>query len=197
MSVKLPRTVKIVWLLVLQSQHGAPDGLLLRSPWIVCGECTTGRVLQSMVMDTETVTFVARSCAFRFAHVGLAVWCHFSCCVTYRSGNTPLLFGPGCHVIHDANFHPLRQADCVSINSPQIDHGTIHILRIPVGKIAKVWSGPTPCLLYARGDGRPYVVNDPLFRLEDYAGNSCYTCCNFVPCLVVMFSVLTRLCCLP
>jgi hypothetical protein len=45
-----------------------------------------------------------------------------------------------------------------------IHHGTIHIIRVPVGKIAKIWLNNKPILLEASPD--PYIYNDALFRIE-------------------------------
>lgn len=42
--------------------------------------------------------------------------------------------------------------------------GSLHMLQVPKGKIATVWSGSKPLLLYHRS--RPYIVLDNLFRLE-------------------------------
>jgi regulator of protease activity HflC (stomatin/prohibitin superfamily) len=88
------------------------------------------------------------------------------------SGNIPKILGSGYHVIHDINFKFRGEADLVDISAQQIQHGTIHILRVPVGQIAKVWVGTTPYLIYARADGRPYVVNNPLFRFDAFCSQT-------------------------
>lgn len=48
---------------------------------------------------------------------------------------------------------------------PYIKHGTQHIIRVPDGKIAKVWIGSEARLLEASKD--PYKFDDPSFRLEE------------------------------
>jgi len=92
-------------------------------------------------------------------------------------GQIPKLLDAGTHVIHDVTFRLAldersnEPVSCfVDVSSPEIRHGTIHLLRIPVNSLAKVWvNATTPSLLYSRGDGRPYVVNNPLFRIDGYA----------------------------
>ena len=87
--------------------------------------------------------------------------------VKAMSGNKPLLFGPGPHVIHDPNlqftdaeYDPGK--DQIDILAPYINHHTIHILRVTAGKVAAIWIGNDPLLLPARPE--PYVFNDPLFK---------------------------------
>lgn len=61
--------------------------------------------------------------------------------------------------------HPVFQFDqpMVNMNSDYIHHGTFHILRIPEGRIAKVWFGNRPQLLESKPE--PYIFNDPQFNL--------------------------------
>ncbi len=88
--------------------------------------------------------------------------------VKAMSGNKPLLYGPGPHVIHDPNlqftngleYDPAK--DQIDMMSPYINHHTIHIIRVPAGKVAAIWIGNDPLLLPARPE--PYVFNDALFK---------------------------------
>ncbi len=60
------------------------------------------------------------------------------------------------------SFNPVNDfADC---GAPYIRNGSLHVLQVPKGKIATVWVGPKPVLVYHRNE--PYVVLDNLFRLE-------------------------------
>jgi hypothetical protein len=89
--------------------------------------------------------------------------------------NEAVLLGEGSHVIRDATFR-LEKKDreyvLVDQTSPIIQHGTITILQIPKGKIAKIWNGTQPILLESREE--PYVFNSPKIRIEpfkvEYAG---------------------------
>ncbi len=80
------------------------------------------------------------------------------------SGNTPMIFAPGSHVVHDQNFKFNPQNGLVPQSDMHISHGTINIIRVPAGKIAKVWIGTTPLLLESRDE--PYVFNNALFKIE-------------------------------
>ena len=78
-------------------------------------------------------------------------------------GLTPVIFGEGTHVIHDANFQPFTQANLIDMSSEYIRHGTYHIFRVPTGHLAKITIGSTPYVLTARKN--PYVFNNPVFQL--------------------------------
>lgn len=52
---------------------------------------------------------------------------------------------------------------------PYIQHATINILRVPAGKVAKVWVGTMPYLYESRRD--PYVVVDAQFMLAALASS--------------------------
>lgn len=80
-----------------------------------------------------------------------------------KSGNNYLLYGEGCHVIHDPAFSFNPELNFISQAKNVIQHGTINILYVPAGKIAKIWIGSEPYLLEARK--KPYVFNHPLFKL--------------------------------
>lgn len=45
-----------------------------------------------------------------------------------------------------------------------VNHGTIHILLIPQGKVAKVWFGTKPVILESKSE--PYIFDDPNFKLS-------------------------------
>lgn len=79
------------------------------------------------------------------------------------SGNVPLIFNTGPHVVHDANFKFDPKNGLVNQSNPYINHGSIHILRVPAGMLAKIWIGATPHLLDSREE--PYIFDTPLFNL--------------------------------
>lgn len=80
-------------------------------------------------------------------------------------GNTqPIFLGAGPHVIRHPNFRLDAQTPLVNIGDAFIQHGNYKILRIPKGKIAKIWLGATPMLL--ESSEQPYVFNDPTFRID-------------------------------
>jgi len=78
------------------------------------------------------------------------------------SGNIPLLFGSGPHVIHDANLKKIKDTDLVDINSEYIHHGTYHILRVYPGHCQKIWIDSTPYFLTPQNT--PYVFNHAVFQ---------------------------------
>lgn len=81
------------------------------------------------------------------------------------SGNKPLIYGEGCHVIHDANLKADINTDIqfVSQADPYIRHSTIHFLRVPIGKYANIKIGAKFYILQGRES--PYIFNDPLFAI--------------------------------
>eukprot|EP01120_Amphizonella_sp_Union-15-10_P013322 TRINITY_DN6164_c0_g1_i1.p1 TRINITY_DN6164_c0_g1~~TRINITY_DN6164_c0_g1_i1.p1 ORF type:complete len:574 (+),score=133.17 TRINITY_DN6164_c0_g1_i1:43-1722(+) len=79
-------------------------------------------------------------------------------------GSQPVFLGEGPHVIRHPNFRLEFTDSLVDLATDYIEHGTYHILRIPRGKIAKIWIGPKPYLLDSKI--KPYIFNDPLFHLE-------------------------------
>jgi len=88
------------------------------------------------------------------------------------SQNKPVLYGEGPHVILDSTFRFDSQTGFVNQLEPYIQHQTLHILRVPSGKLAKVWLGSLPKIIESRSE--PYVYNDPQFRLvirEDKAND--------------------------
>jgi len=79
------------------------------------------------------------------------------------SKNRPVLYGEGPHVIIDPTFEFDSHTGFLNQQEPYIQHSTINILRIPAGKVAKVWIGTVPKLLESRRD--PYVIVDSQFQL--------------------------------
>lgn len=77
------------------------------------------------------------------------------------SGLVPKIYGTGPHVIHDPNFRFDVETGFVDQNSKYICHGSIHIVRVPAGFVAKIWLGAQPHLLEYRET--PYVFNSGLF----------------------------------
>jgi len=95
--------------------------------------------------------------------------------VKASSGNTQQIYGQGCHVIIDANFKLANQSladSMVEQSQPYIHHGTIHILRIPTNKYAKISIGADAYILPGRQ--QPYVFNDPLFKLAPKSDNTIF-----------------------
>lgn len=80
------------------------------------------------------------------------------------SGIRPLIFGVGPHVIHDPNFTFDEEKGLQKQSLNHIVHGSIHILRIPAGCVAKIWIGNRPVLLESREEA--YVFDSPLFQLS-------------------------------
>ncbi|EGC35741.1 prohibitin domain-containing protein [Dictyostelium purpureum] len=79
------------------------------------------------------------------------------------SKNRPVIYGEGPHVIIDPTFQFDERTGFVNQQEPFVSHSTIHILRIPAGKIAKVWVGTQPKILESRRE--PYIFDDPQFKL--------------------------------
>jgi hypothetical protein len=50
------------------------------------------------------------------------------------SANKPLLLGEGTHIIHDNTF---RYVDQVDQSQPFVEHGSLFILRVPAGQVAR------------------------------------------------------------
>jgi hypothetical protein len=63
------------------------------------------------------------------------------------SKNHPVLYSEGPHVILDSTFKFDESDGFVSQIEPYIQHSTIHILRVPAGRVARVWIGTEPRLL--------------------------------------------------
>eukprot|EP01133_Synstelium_polycarpum_P010734 gene10734-12493_t len=84
------------------------------------------------------------------------------------SKNRPVMYGEGPHVVIDPTFEFDSSTGFVNQNEPVIEHQTINILRVPAGKIAKVWIGTMPYILESRRD--PYVYVDAQFKLVSPEG---------------------------
>ena len=85
------------------------------------------------------------------------------------SGNTPRLLNEGSHVVRDSLFRagtPLL----VKRSEQVIEHGTIHIIRVPQGSIGKVLIDSKPFLLPYRK--APYAFYTPFFKFEGFVQES-------------------------
>jgi regulator of protease activity HflC (stomatin/prohibitin superfamily) len=80
------------------------------------------------------------------------------------SDNKPILYGQGTHVIHSATFKFIEE-DIVKQSKNYIEHGTIHILRVPAGYLAKIRLNNVPYILPAQKT--PYIFNHPAFDMEN------------------------------
>lgn len=87
------------------------------------------------------------------------------------------MYGEGPHVIIDATFEFDPDTGFVNQQDPYIQHATINILRIPAGKVAKIWIGTMPYLYESRRD--PYVVVDAQFALASLGGSDSLTQTGF------------------
>lgn len=77
----------------------------------------------------------------------------------------PRLLAPQAdpYLFFDANFKLFNPAtDYADISDAYINHGQIHVIRVPVGKIAKVTINGTPHLLMPQKEA--YVFDDPTFQ---------------------------------
>ncbi len=81
------------------------------------------------------------------------------------SGNTPLLLNEGYHVILDNLF---REEKPMLINRSDqvIEHGIVHIIRVPQGSLGKVLINSKPYLLPYRK--LPYSFNTPFFKFHGF-----------------------------
>ena len=88
------------------------------------------------------------------------------------SGNEPKLFGEGCHVIHDTLFRADTNGEnlLVDVSSQHISHGTIHIVRVPLGSLGKVMIDSKPVLLPYRSE--PYGFYTAFLKFEGFAKQS-------------------------
>jgi regulator of protease activity HflC (stomatin/prohibitin superfamily) len=86
------------------------------------------------------------------------------------SKNHPVLYGEGPHVIIDPTFNFNENDGFVSQIEPYIQHATIHVLRVPAGKVARAWVGTEPRILESRRE--PYVFVDSQFKLLTHDSRS-------------------------
>jgi hypothetical protein len=68
------------------------------------------------------------------------------------------------------NMQNFQFAGFVSQATPHIDHGNIHIIRVPQGQYAKVVVGGEAQLLKSRAE--PYVFNTPYFTWKDFVSQT-------------------------
>lgn len=68
----------------------------------------------------------------------------------------------------------LKYEGIVPESSSNIDFGTLHLIRVPAGSVARVWIGSKPLLLEYRDE--PYFFDDPLFRSHE--GGSVFVSAN-------------------
>lgn len=84
-------------------------------------------------------------------------------------GNTQaVLLGQGPHVIHHPNFR-LEKNPLITLTDNYIQHGNLHIVRVPRGKLAAIWLGAKPMLLESQEE--PYVFDDPTFSISTFNEN--------------------------
>nr|AAB66554.1 vacuolin B [Dictyostelium discoideum] len=84
--------------------------------------------------------------------------------------NRPIIYGEGPHVIIDPTFEFDERYGFVNQQEPFINHSTINILRVPSGKVAKVWIGTQPLILESRRE--PYVFVDAQFKMVEDTSES-------------------------
>src|SRR3990167_1311421 len=86
----------------------------------------------------------------------------------WEDNNTPIFLGEGTHFIKNPNFRletpNNAAANLVSIAELYIRHGNYHVVRVPQGKLLKIWINNEAHLLEPQA--QPYVFNDPTFRLD-------------------------------
>src|SRR5579885_381058 len=75
-------------------------------------------------------------------------------------GNQPIFLGEGPHVIRHQNFR-LDKSPIVELSENVFTHGNYSVIRVPRGKVAKIWIGSTPHILESRSEA--YV-----FRSEEH-----------------------------
>ncbi len=72
------------------------------------------------------------------------------------------------YVFSATNFSFDEKKDLVDKQDPYIHHRTIHIIRVPKGKLAKIWIGNVPKILPYQEE--PYTFNDPLVKFDRDTG---------------------------
>jgi hypothetical protein len=88
-------------------------------------------------------------------------------CITLRNQPYILESRREPYVFKNALFSFNSASDFADCGAPYIRNGSLHVLQVPKGKVATVWVGAKPALLYHRN--QPYVILDNLFRLEPRA----------------------------
>lgn len=129
------------------------------------GEYNTARLLHpSPNVVTEIIHVCKQNELFYGAHGSYVLNVPIGHYAKAKSGNNPMIFGPGPHVIHDPNFRFDMKNGLVKQTDALISHENINIVRVTAGNVAKVWIGSEPVILEARK--MPYVFTSPLFRYE-------------------------------
>ncbi len=93
------------------------------------------------------------------------------------SGNKPVLYGEGTHVIHDPLFRFEKKDGDVAqsfraehhfVNQANtyIQHGNFHIIRVFPGKFAKIVLDGKPLLLPPQAENKPYFFESPYFQFD-------------------------------
>lgn len=108
------------------------------------------------------------------------------------SGNDPLILGEGTHVIHDPGFQFDPAHAFVKQDDFHIEHGILHIIRVPEGMYGKITKDNIPMLLAP--SKIPYVFKTRVFKYEppvdqriDYINHS-----NIIHILRVQAGFLTK-----
>lgn len=81
---------------------------------------------------------------------------------------TPVILGEGTHVIHDPAFE--FRHEFVKQNTPHIEHGNLHLVRVLPGFYTKVTDNGKAILLQPRDE--PYAFNTPNFVLGETVSQS-------------------------
>ena len=81
-----------------------------------------------------------------------------------------LLYDEGVHIISSANIVFNIATDFVKKSVDHIQHGSIHVLHVPVGKYAKVEKGGALRLFSSRN--KPYICNDDSFKFDGYVNTT-------------------------
>jgi hypothetical protein len=77
-----------------------------------------------------------------------------------------VIFNQGTHVFSATSFIFNPETDVVKKSENHIEHGDIHILRVPAGKLAKVEKDSGARFFKARS--QPYFFQDPNFKFDGY-----------------------------
>jgi len=83
-------------------------------------------------------------------------------------GTEPMLLDQGTHVIHSHNLKQVTEESLVDQSDLYINHGNIHIVRVPPGTIAKITLNNDPYILDSRKEA--YVFKNPLFSFDQKNG---------------------------
>lgn len=83
-------------------------------------------------------------------------------------GTEPMLLDQGTHVIHSHNLKDVTEDSLVDQSNLYINHGNIHIVRVPPGNIAKITLNNDPYILDSRKEA--YVFKNPLFNFDQANG---------------------------